>query len=144
DDRDLVGKLVRRRHANVDGTGRYGVNDLVIREELRLVEDLDGDGALGLLLHLGLEALEAAAEDRVGERKLQIDLQRDLLGGRLLRRDQRWDQQRYQPHIQQARHHGPQVGTTTASRDNNVTWSSSKAEAPKRMHRQRRAVAAMP
>jgi hypothetical protein len=85
---DLVGKLVGRRHADVDGAAGHGVHHLLVLEELGLVEDLDGNGALGQLLQLRLEALEIAAEDRVGERKLQIGLQLELLGGHLMNRDQ--------------------------------------------------------
>ena len=79
DERSLVRKLLGGRHADVDGAGRDGVNDLIVREQLRLVEDLDGNVVLGLLFDLFLEALQAPAEDGLGDRELQVGLELDLL-----------------------------------------------------------------
>src|SRR5262245_24057427 len=100
DERGLVGELLGGRHADVDAAGRHGINDLIVGEQLRLVEDLDSDVVLGLLFDLLLEARQAPAEDRIGDRELQVGLQLDLLSGRTTgRKQERYEQRAKQPYL---------------------------------------------
>ena len=100
---DALGELVEPGHAHLDGAGLDSVHGLVVDIELALVEDLDGDFAVGALLHVLLETGQALAQQDIGDRQLQRDPE---LGGLGHGRERQGQQAREQTqHKEQAHRH---------------------------------------